>query len=126
MKKLRIKATLTNGQECVWEFTEHKIENDYGNGIYILIDELDGCEDNYCIDARYMYNYDFEKVCANEIKAFYGENLSEYEIIINPQILAAKELAKRINEHYPHAWFIRNTVNKELKKFVDEIEEKEN
>lgn len=122
MKKLRIKATLINGQERVWRFVEDKNDSDYGNGIYIGVDRGD---EKYCIDARYMYNYDFEEICANEIKAFYGDNLSEYEIIINPSIVAVKELARRISDHYPHTVSIQNTIDKELNKIVTELEEKD-
>lgn len=123
MKHLTIKATVANGTIYTWKFTECKSENDYGNGVYIGVDRG---EETYSIDARYIIRYNFEEVCEEEIKAFYGDNLSEYEVIIPPSIKAVRELAKRINEHYPHSFTIVNTVNKELEKLVNELEEQEN
>lgn len=71
-------VTTRTGSFYKWNFTEHKREGDYGNGIYIAVKAPSG--DISSLDCRYMRGYDFLKTCVDYLLGYYGEKLAEIEI----------------------------------------------
>lgn len=77
-KKTVYKVLTKSGKSYIWRFTElEPNEDDYGNGIYIRVDQPSG--DDCYIDCRYIVNYEFTESCVDFLHNWYGENLDELE-----------------------------------------------
>lgn len=137
MNTLTLKAQLKNGHKYTWTFTECKNENDYGNGIYIGVDRGD---DRFSIDARYITDYNFEQICTNYIKDWYGDNLKGYKAIsINGEYeeadkhnldkmfteIVLNDFVNALLKHYPHTQSTQNTIFKEYEKILQKLDTKE-
>lgn len=76
MERTKVFTVLTKLKYTgTWKFTEHKNENDYGNGIYIDVETPSG--DHLSLDCRYTPNYTFHKACVRFLTKWYGENIEE-------------------------------------------------
>ena len=80
MKKQRYKVTTESGSERMLLFTEIKHADTFGSGMYIGVENFRTGEFN-SIDCRYMQKYNFETICENWIKDYYGDHLVTFEKI---------------------------------------------
>lgn len=71
-------VTTEDKEQRVIKFLELDHPNHYGNGKLIYIQNLK-TKDNNVIDVRYQ-KYNFQTICENWIKDYYGENLLFYEM----------------------------------------------
>lgn len=61
-----------------WRFEEVQHKNEYGNGKYVVIVNLDTHELIGYVDIRYHINFNFTAFCENYIKEYFGTNLNNY------------------------------------------------
>lgn len=77
--ELTYKVKTKNGLERLLRFTESYSKGDYGNGIYIGVETVEG--DLTILDMRYAKDYNFQRACQDYISRYYGENLAGFERI---------------------------------------------
>lgn len=66
------------GHHLRWRFEEVQLKNEYGNGKYVIIVNLDTHELIGNIDVRYYINFNFETFCRSYIEGYFKSNLFNY------------------------------------------------
>lgn len=79
--EFKYKVTTEDREVITINFFEMCDSSDYGNGKTVTVE----CETSgyiYTLDCRYKRQYNFQTLCENWLKDFYGNKLIRFEVLL--------------------------------------------